>query len=78
MIIWSFNCLIAHETKCCLCKGSDFIMCFMTCMLKHINTTMQAFTRITGSNMPLFSSSFVQKSIYLFIETTMRERDEGK
>ena len=47
IIIWSFNCLIALEAKCHLCKGSDFIMCFMTCMLKHINATTEAFTRIT-------------------------------
>ena len=50
IIIQLFNCLIALEAKCHLYNGSDFIMCFMTCMLKHINTTMQSFfTRITGS-----------------------------
>ena len=49
IIIWSFNCLIAVEAKCHLCKGSDFIVRLMTCMFKHINITMQAFTRITGS-----------------------------
>ena len=48
IIIWSFNCLTALEAKCCLCKGSDFIVHFRTCMLKHINTTMQVLTRITG------------------------------
>ena len=51
IIIWSFNYLIALEAKCHLCKGSDFIVRFMTCMLKHINATctMQAFTWITRS-----------------------------
>ena len=49
IIIWSFNCLIALDAKCRLCKGSDFIVCFMTCMFKHINATMQVFTRVTGS-----------------------------
>ena len=49
IIIWSFNCLVALEVKCHLCNGSDFIVNFITCMLKHINATMQAFTRITRS-----------------------------
>ena len=49
VIIWFFNCFIALETKCHLCKGSDFIIHFMTCMVKYINATMQAFARITGS-----------------------------
>ena len=49
IIILSCNCLIALEAKCCLCKSSDFIVHYMICMLKHINTTMQALTWITGS-----------------------------
>ena len=49
IIIWLFNCLIALEAKCHLCKGTDFIVSFMTCLVKHINTTMQVFTRITES-----------------------------
>ena len=36
IIIWSFKCLIALEAKCHLCKGSDFIVHLITCMLKHI------------------------------------------
>ena len=48
MIIWSFNYLVALEATCHLCKGSDFIKHFMTRMLKHINATMQVFTRVTG------------------------------
>ena len=36
IISWLFNCLITFEDKCQLCKCSNFIMHFITCMLKHI------------------------------------------
>ena len=49
IIIWLFDCLIALEAKFHICEESDFIMHFMTCMLKHITTTMQTFTRVIGS-----------------------------
>ena len=51
--VWPFkymelHCLIALKAKCRICKCSDFIACFMSCMLKYINTTIQAFTGIAG------------------------------
>ena len=67
----SFHCLIVLEAKCCLCKGIDFIVCLMTHMLKHINATMQAFTRITGS---IFSCLVIQVHQVLI----MKERDKGE
>ena len=73
--LWSFNYLIALEAKCHLCKGSDFIVRFMTCMLKHINATctMQVFTWITRliliCNCLVISlhSSFKNWLIYLWV-----------
>ena len=75
LIIWSFNCLIALEAKFHLCKGSDFIVHFMTCMLKHIKASMQAFTRITGSICRcLVIGSFKSQFIYLLDIPRKKER----
>ena len=56
----------------------------MTCILNHINATVQAFTRITGSICSCVVISllfFVQKLMYIYnyelIEDTMKERDEA-
>ena len=64
----------------------DFIVHFMTCMLKHINATMQAFTRITGSICSCIclvirrSAILIKKLIYiiLLVEDTIKERDKGE
>ena len=69
IVICSFNYFIALETKCRLCKASNFIVHFMTCVLKHINTTMQVFTR---TNEPICSSIIMGLhsllKVYLYIK----------
>ena len=55
-------------------------MHFMTCLLKHVNATIQAFSRITRSIYSCLVISVFKVDLYIseLIEDTTKERDEGK